>query len=189
MPRTPILPTLDWASIFNRGIPYLDWLKKGESNENRQKMESIRKGLTLSSSIQGYLSAILRPIYIIAIAEDWCGDVVRHVPVLQKITESSSQIDTRYLGREDAKEAFVRFLTNGGEAIPKFIFLNKDFVECGNWGPMPLECREWIARGKACGDVKTAREKVAAFYDLDNDLRIVVNELVNCIDIATTSKI
>jgi len=78
----------------------------------------------------------------------------------------------------------VRFLTNGGEAIPKFVFLNEAFVECGNWGPMPDACREVIARGKACGNIPAARRKVSAMYDADPNLRAVVTELLHLIDIA-----
>jgi hypothetical protein len=78
----------------------------------------------------------------------------------------------------------VRFLTNGGEAIPKFIFLSDRFVECGNWGPMPAADRVLIARGKACGDVGAARKKVALSYQMDVDRRIVVEELVELIHIA-----
>ena len=92
----------------------------------------------------------------------------------------------RYISREQHPEVFVRFLTNGGEAIPKFIFLSDAFVECGNWGPMPGLQRELIARGKACGDVGAARKKVAAFYEADSNNRMVVSELVHLIDIAVS---
>ena len=71
-----------------------------------------------------------------------------------------------------------RFLTNGGEAIPKFVFLSEDYVECGNWGPMPEECRRLIARGKACGDVPAARKKVALLYEADPERRVVIDELI-----------
>jgi hypothetical protein len=81
---------------------------------------------------------------------------------------------------------FARFLTNGGEAIPKFIFLSDRFVECGNWGPMPENCKELIARGKACGDVATARKKVSAFYEQGSACREVVSELLRLVDIASS---
>jgi len=82
---------------------------------------------------------------------------------------------------------FARFLTNGGEAIPKFVFLSGEFVECGNWGPMPAACRELIARGKASGDGATARQKVAALYAADDRKREVVNELLDRIDVASST--
>ena len=72
-----------------------------------------------------------------------------------------------------------RPLTNGGEAIPKFIFLSDQFVECGNWGPMPSADRVLIARGKACGDVGAARKKTAQSYQMDAGRRIVVEDLLS----------
>jgi hypothetical protein len=93
-------------------------------------------------------------------------------------------VNVRYVTREQQKDVFVRFLTNGGEAIPKFVFLSEDYVECGSWGPMPEECRKLIARGKACGNVPAAREKVAALYDADPDRRVVVRELLELLQTA-----
>jgi len=80
---------------------------------------------------------------------------------------------------------FARFLTNGGEAIPKFIFISEAWVECGNWGAMPEACRELIARGKACGDVASARRKVSALYEADPTRRLVVRELLHHVGVAS----
>jgi hypothetical protein len=92
----------------------------------------------------------------------------------------------RFISRQQWPDVFARFLTNGGEAIPKFIFLSDAFVECGNWGPMPGPCRELVARGKACGNVAAARKKVSGFYEADGNRRMVVSELLELIDIAVS---
>ena len=86
-----------------------------------------------------------------------------------------------------AGKVFDGFLVNGGESIPIFVFLNDRFVECGHWGPMPAAAKEWIARGKACGDMKTARERVAKLYEADPSRRDVMRELVHLIDIAVSA--
>jgi hypothetical protein len=177
---------MDWKAVFESGKGYEVWLKSGESPENRARMESARRELVLEPHVPGFLQGLARPVHVVAIAEDWCGDVVRHVPVLQKLAEGSPSLRVRYITREQHPEVFVRFLTNGGEAIPRFVFLNHAFVECGNWGPMPELCRELIARGKAAGDVATARKKVAALYEADSAKRMVIDELVRLIDITST---
>jgi thiol-disulfide isomerase/thioredoxin len=133
---------------------------------------------------EALLGALPRPAYVVAIAEDWCGDVRRHAPVLQRIAQAAPNLEVRYISREQHKDVFVRFLTNGGEAIPKFVFLSDQFVECGNWGPMPAADRVLIARGKACGDVGAARRKVAQSYQMDAERRIVVEELLQLVQIA-----
>lgn len=186
MPRPPVLPIIDWKAVFESGQDYRDWLKGGESPENRDKMEAARQTLTLEPQATGFLHALPRPVYVVAVAEDWCGDVVRHVPVLQRLADVAVNLKVRYISRDQWLDVFVRFLTNGGEAIPKFIFLNEAFVECGNWGPMPEVCREIIARGKACGDIGAARKKVGGFYEADHNKRMVIGELLHLIDIASS---
>ncbi len=187
MPRPPILPTLDWRSVFEEGQAYEAWISAGESEKHRSQMESDRKSLALEPHEEAALRALPRPVHVLAIAEDWCGDVVRHVPVLQRLADCSANLKVRYLSREQRPEVFARFLTNGGEAIPKFIFLSDAFVECGHWGPMPEACREVIARGKACGDGALARKRVSALYEADPGRRVVVREFLHLVDIASSS--
>lgn len=188
MPRPTTLPLIDWCAVFSSGLEYTSWLEGAESSEQREKMETFRLALRLEASDVAALAGISRPVRVVAIAEDWCGDVVRHVPVLQRLAEATPSLEVRYISRQQWPDVFARFLTNGGEAIPKFIFLNENFVECGNWGPMPEGCRELIARGKACSDVGAARKKVAARYAADEMRREVVIELLHQIGIASATE-
>ena len=137
MPRPATLPVIDWKAVFESGLDYAAWLGVAEAPELRDKMEALRQALVLEPQVAGFLGALPRTVHVVAIAEDWCGDVVRHVPVLQRLAEAAPSLSVRYLSREQHPDVFVRFLTNGGEAIPRFIFLSDRFVECGSWGPMP----------------------------------------------------
>lgn len=186
MPRPATLPPIDWKAVYESGLNYGAWLAAAESTEQREQLEAQRQALRLDPTVAGFLAALPRPVQVVAIAEDWCGDVVRHVPVLQRMAEAGSNLKVRYISREQHPEVFTRFLTNGGEAIPKFIFLSHCFVECGSWGPMPEGCKELIARGKACGNVAAARKKVATRYELDTNRREVVTELLRLVDIAAS---
>lgn len=186
MPKPPILPVLDWKAVFDSGKDYAEWLRMAEYPDQAKRMEARQTELVLEPHVIGTLSALARPVHVVAIAEDWCGDVVRHVPVLQRLAEHAPHLRIRYVSREQHPHVFVRYLTNGGEAIPKFIFLSDRFVECGNWGPMCSVCRRIIARGKACGDVGTARGKVGALYEVYTDCRDVIPELLELIDVASS---
>ena len=186
MPRPPTIPLIDWQAVFASGKPYSEWIQSGESPDNRARMERSCQSLVLSAQDQAFLAALPRSLRVVAIAEDWCGDVVRHVPVLQRLAQAAPRLELRFITREQHPEVFVRFLSNGGEAIPKFIFLSEAWVECGNWGAMPEACRELISRGKARGDVAAARQQVSALYQADPDRRVVVQELLHLIEIATS---
>jgi thiol-disulfide isomerase/thioredoxin len=135
MPKPPILETIDWNAVYDSGVDFDTWLTQGETEDHVKMMKDIHENQVLDDAVLEQLSAITKPASVIAIAEDWCPDVVRHAPILQKICDQSEHLNVRYLTRETGKDIFVRFLTNGGEAIPKFVFLSDQWVECGNWGP------------------------------------------------------
>lgn len=178
MPRPPILPTVDWPTIWSFAKGYEDWIDSAENSDHAKLINDGLAAQKIEPQEEATVQNLGRVARVIAFAEDWCGDVVRHVPVLQTLADNSGMLHVRYVTRSEHPDVFARFLTNGGEAVPKFVFLSEDFVECGNWGPMPESCRQIIARGKACGDVSTARKKVAALYDADPEKRDVVRELI-----------
>jgi len=188
MPRPPVLETIVWSEVHAAGKAYNDWLALAEDAERRDRMEEDRRALSIPAPLRAWLAALARPVHVLAIAEDWCGDVVRHVPVLQALEDAAEgKLRVRYLARADRPELFCRFLTNGGEAIPKFVFLTEAFVECGNWGPMPESGKRLIARGKAIGDVGAARKRVALLYEADPDRGEVIDELCELIDRAAAT--
>ena len=187
MPKPPLLPAVPWAEVFASGRPFAAWLEDGESPENRRRIVEDAGRLALDPADEAALGALPRPVHVVAFAEDWCGYVVRHVPVLERLARAAPNLRVRYVTRAQHPDLFARYLTNGGEAVPKFVFLNDRFVECGNWGPMPARCRELIARGKACGDVPAARRRVAELYAADPGRRETFAELRALIDVAAAA--
>ena len=177
MPRPPLLRVIDWEEVLRSGRDFDGWLEMADSDANHDAMVAALAALKLEADVASGLAGLKRQVNVVAIAEDWCGDVIRHVPALQAMAEASDKFHVRFVTREQYLDVFTRYLTNGGEAIPKFIFLSDKFVECGNWGPMPEACRKMIARGKGCGDVGAARKLVSAAYDADPGLKVVVREL------------
>ena len=184
MPRPPVLPVIDWPTIYTFAPGFVDWLDSAESDTQREAINDALTAQTLEPQEEATVQNLSRTVRVIAFAEDWCGDVVRHVPVLQALADVSGMVHVRYVAREQHPDIFARFLTNGGEAIPKFVFLSEAYVECGSWGPMPESCRQLIARGKACGDVAAARKLVAMRYEADPGKREVVRELIDLMQTA-----
>lgn len=185
MPRPPVLPTIDWRAVFASGADFAAWIEAAESAENRGKMQTALAEMPLHPATAAYLKALPRVVHVVAIAEDWCGDVVRHVPALVRLAQATDKLKVRFIAREQHKDVFARFLTNGGEAIPKFVFLSDAFVECGNWGPMPDDCRRLIARGKASGKGGDARKRVSALYAADPACESTTRELMVLIETAS----
>ncbi|MEQ8819660.1 MAG: thioredoxin family protein [Sumerlaeia bacterium] len=188
MPRPPILPAIAWPDIFASGAGFDEWLSKPADDDEANKCEAMLREvseLPLDASVAGFLRALPRTVHVIVIAEPWCGDVVRHVPVLERMARETEKLRTAYITRQQHPDVFTRYLTNGGEAIPKFVFLSEAWTECGNWGPMPTEARKIIARGNGAGDVGAARKRVTTFYESDPRRTVVVEELAELLAIAT----
>ena len=68
------------------------------------------------------------------------------------------------------------------------MFFSESFVEIGNWGPRPYECKRLIARGKAAGKIDDAREKIHDYYAADKH-QSTIAELCALIDIATAEEV
>ncbi len=169
MPRTPILPAIDRQKIYNSGKTYSDWIAETETRDQGERISRGRVEIALPQAALPVLTSLIRAVRIIAIAEPWCGDVIRHTPLLMNmVAASAGKADIRFLARGDYPDFFARFLTNGGEAIPKYVFCTQAFVEVGNWGPMSSTPRRYIAVGKATDDTAAARKLVQHFYDSDN---------------------
>jgi hypothetical protein len=189
MPRPPILPVIDWKSVFNSGVEFGAWMERAEMPEHRERMQKLYDGLSLDGTRSSVVASLERTVHVVAIAEDWCGDVVRFAPVMALIAAASKgKVLLRFITREQYPDVFVRFLTNGGEAIPKFVFLNDNFVECGNWGPMPNECRRIISRGKGANDVAAARVRVKGMYESDPNCEAAFRELTELVEVAVCAR-
>src|SRR6185369_17055817 len=150
---------LDLKAIWEGGQEYSAWLNAGQDAKRKSEMEAHFKDVPISPEDSQFLKLIDRPVHVLALAEDWCGDVRRNVPVIGRMcAENPSRLLLRCVDKETKPQLMVRYLTNGAEAIPIIVFLNDAFVEVGFWGPRPSECKRLMARGKAAGKIDTARE-------------------------------
>ncbi len=97
-------------------------------------MRRLRSETSLGEAMEDTLRSLEESVHILVMAEDWCPDVVRHVPALQRIVDTTPMVRVRYVLRKSNPDLLVRFLPNGTESVPKFGFFNKDFAFCGQWG-------------------------------------------------------
>lgn len=184
MPMPVTIPIPDWPAIFESAKEFDAWLEQAESPTNADAIRYMYDEQEYGPETLDFLKNLARPVHVIVIAEDWCPDVIRHVPVLQKMTEYTDNLKVRYISRTDYPEIFSRYLTVGGESIPKMVFFNHEFVECGEWGPMPRAERRIIARGRAADNLGKARERVFAAYFDDPARKTATDEIIEEIAVA-----
>ncbi len=153
------------ASKLNKGISpqqfidsmeknkeaFLDWYNRFEfaSDEDREFFESLNNRDDLRCLI---LSA------------EWCGDVVRNVPVVFKVLENTG-IPTEVLIMEQHLDTMDEFLTMGGRAIPIVLFTDTGGYVLGQWGPRPSHVQEAMTAFKLANPDREAadyQEKLGA---------------------------
>jgi hypothetical protein len=97
------------------------------------------------------------------LAADWCGDVIRNVPVVLKALENSG-VPTEILIQEQHMDTMDQFLTMGGRAIPIVIFADTGGFVLGHWGPRPAHVQEVMTKFKLANPDRDAagyEEKIA----------------------------
>lgn len=114
---------------------FLGWMEKfaWKNEEDREFFESLSNRDDLRCMI---------------LAADWCGDVVRNVPVVFKALENSG-VPVEVLIQEQHMDVMDQFLILGGRSIPVVIFVDTGGFVLGQWGPRPKFVQEPMVKFKA----------------------------------------
>lgn len=104
---------------------------------NDKRMDRLDKTLKVSEETLDSLHQLHKNFTFLVIAEGWCGDAAQIVPVLNKIAESSSNIDLKIVLRDENEKLMNQFLTNGSKSIPKTLIIDENYNLINSWGPRP----------------------------------------------------
>jgi hypothetical protein len=79
------------------------------------------------------------PARVLVLGEDWCPDVFRGLPVLQRMAEAAGW-DLRAFPRDDNLDIMDEFLKNGEhQSIPTAVFYTKDHEYITHWIERPAK--------------------------------------------------
>jgi hypothetical protein len=136
-----MIGTQSLQAWFDRAEPFEDYLRGVDKNRDLWNgvHERVRLADELVSSLQ-----MERPVYLLALSEDWCGDAVNTLPVIARMADRFG-IPLRVLPRDENLELMDQYLTDGrSRSIPVVIVLNEHFEEVGWWGPRPDDLQRWV---------------------------------------------
>jgi hypothetical protein len=148
--RTGITPQQFMDGIDKNRDQFLNWYNEyvWSSKEDEAYFASLRNRDDLRCLI---------------LCAEWCGDVVRNVPVVFRALENSG-IPTEVLIMEQNLDTMDQFLTMGGRAIPIVIFTDTSGVVLGQWGPRPKHVQAVMTEFKRLNPDREAsdyQEKIA----------------------------
>src|SRR3981081_261319 len=124
---------------FESGMTYDAY--KAQMTRNREQVEQNEKDLELKSDDVQALRDLPRPVNVMALAEDWCGDLIANLPVLGKLAEASGgklNVRIHLRDQEPGSQIMDQYLNKGEfKSIPTLIFLDGDCNELGVWVERP----------------------------------------------------
>jgi hypothetical protein len=110
---------------------------------NRDRVEANEARVEFDPDDLAAFRSLNGPIHVLALAEDWCGDVIANLPILGKLARESGTLDLRIFLRDQNKDLMQRYLNQGKfESIPVFAFFDDQFTELGVFIERPASVTE-----------------------------------------------
>ena len=136
--------TIDRAR-FDKGLTYDAY--KDQMTRNRDRLEENEQRVELGKEDLAAFRALPRPVRVVVLAEDWCGDVIANLPVLGRLAKESGKLDVRIFLRDQNDDIMQRYLNKGQfKSIPVFVFFDDGFRELGHWIERPASVTEVRAK-------------------------------------------
>lgn len=137
--------TIMTTERFATGLTYDGY--KAAMTRNRERLEANEGKVALDPEAVRFFKGLPRPIKVVALAEDWCGDVMANLPVLGRLAKEVGTLDVRVFYRDQNLDLIDRWLNQGKfQSIPVFAFFDQDFRELGHWIERPASVTELRAR-------------------------------------------
>lgn len=104
------------------------------------------------------------PAKVLALAEDWCPDVFRGLPVMVRIAEAAD-LELRIFPRDDNLDIMGEFLNHGEhQSIPTLVFYTRDHDYIGHWIERPAKANAEMGQVTSLFQGKE-RDEAMALYD------------------------
>ena len=134
---------------FAQGMPIEQYRKVMSQNREiyNQRYESFQLGEQAAARLQSMGQE--RTLKVLVLAEDWCGDVLRYLPVFERMAEAARTWDVRVLYRDENPDLADLWLKRGlHRAIPVIVFFDEDLCELSHFIEKPAAVYAADAHGR-----------------------------------------
>jgi len=117
---------------------------------NDRRMKRWDKTVKITEIVKENVSNLEVNQTWLVLTESWCGDAAHLMPVINKVAALNKNIDFKVVLRDENEALMNKFLTNGGQSIPKLIMIDNITGEVKNtFGPRPTEATKLVNDYKA----------------------------------------
>jgi hypothetical protein len=126
---------------FEQGLTYDQF--KAQMTRNQERFEENERQFRPDPADLAAFNALPRPVHVLVLAEDWCGDVIDNLPILGRLAAESSKLDPRIFLRDQNLDLMDQYLNQGQyRSIPVFVFFDDAFQELGVFTERPPSVTE-----------------------------------------------
>jgi selT/selW/selH-like putative selenoprotein len=124
------------AERFAQGMTYAAY--KEQMTRNRERLEANEQAMALTDEDFAFFRQLPETLHVMALAEDWCGDVLNNLPVLARVAQKSGKLNLRIFLRDQNLDLMDQYLNQGQfRSIPVFAFFDSAFQPLGHWIERP----------------------------------------------------
>ena len=157
--------TVVTAQRFAAGLTYREYVESMQ--RNRAKFEYNYSQTHLADddarAFRELASRPDGPARVLALAEDWCPDVFRGLPVIARIAEAAG-MELRIFPRDQNLDIMSEFLNRGEhQSIPVFVFYTRDQSYLAHWIERPALANEQMHLLNAIFEGKTIEEALPEY--------------------------
>ena len=164
---------------FQAGSTFSQLLERPKANTDL--WNAVYKRAQIDDDAMLRATAITRPVHLLGLNEDWCGDSVNILPFVARLAEANPKIDFRILGRDDNPDLMNAHLTGTSRSIPVVIVYDSVFVERGWWGPRPGPLQHWFTTEGLALPKPERYPLIRGWYARDKG-RTIVSEILSIIE-------
>lgn len=126
---------------FEQGMTYAEY--KAQMTRNAERFEATERRVTLDPAAVAAFRGLTKPLNVLVLAEDWCGDVIANLPILGRLAADSGTLNLRVFLRDQNLDLIDQYLNQGKyRSIPVFVFFDQDFNEVGRFTERPASVTE-----------------------------------------------
>lgn len=151
---------------FRQGLTWAEYLERIQRNRERFEY-NYRETVLTEDDVGAFRSLVSReggPANVLALAEDWCPDVYRGLPVMARIAEAAG-MELRIFPRDENLDIMNEFLKDGEhQSIPTFVFYTRDHRYIAHWIERPAKANAELSQVMDLFAGRT-REEARPLYD------------------------
>jgi len=161
-----VLPADTLRALYEAGRPFQEFLAAARSR--RDEWHLHYRAAQVPDSLLTRARAVEGTWYLLAVAEDWCGDSANTIPYLARLAERVDGLDMAVIDSRRGRGVMeARRTPDGRPATPTVLLLDAGWNEVGSLVERPAPLMEWYQAHRADMSSEDLHEHIYGWYGRD----------------------